>query len=48
MIEPINKIEPLREDLRKLVPDDYLTTTSFKDGLLLITSKMSGANVCNT
>ena len=30
MIEPINKIEPLREDLRKLVPDDYLTTTSFK------------------
>ena len=22
MIEPINKIEPLREDLRKLVPDE--------------------------
>lgn len=30
MIEPINKIEPLREDLRKLVPDNYLTTTHYK------------------
>lgn len=30
MIEPINKIEPLREDLRKLVPDSYLTTTHYK------------------
>lgn len=30
MIEPINKIEPLREDLRKHVPDNYLTTTHYK------------------
>lgn len=30
MIEPINKIEPLREDLRKLIPNNYLTTTQFK------------------
>ena len=30
MIKPINIIEPLREDLRKHVPDKYLTTTSFK------------------
>lgn len=30
MIEPLNIIEPLREDLRKQVPDTYLTTTPFK------------------
>ena len=30
MIEPINIIEPLREDLRKLIPDNYLTTTAYK------------------
>lgn len=30
MIEPLNIIEPLRDDLRKQVPDTYLTTTPFK------------------
>lgn len=30
MIEPIKVIEPLREDLRNLIPDNYFTTTAFK------------------
>ena len=30
MIEPIKVIEPLREDLRDLIPDNYFTTTAFK------------------
>ena len=30
MIKPINIIEPLREDLSKLIPNSYFTTTSFK------------------
>ena len=30
MIEPIKVIEPLRDDLRNLIPDNYFTTTAFK------------------
>lgn len=30
MISPDKKIEPLREDIREIVPDSFLTSTSFK------------------
>ncbi len=30
MISPDKKIEPLREDIRKIVPDSFLASTSFK------------------
>ena len=30
MISPGKKIEPLREDIKKIVPNKFLTSTSFK------------------
>lgn len=30
MISPDKKIEPLREDIKKIVPNKFLTSTSFK------------------
>ncbi len=34
MIKPNKKIEPLREDLNELIPNQFYTTTSYKRWLV--------------